>query len=474
MSVETVKLKSLILETKDGDWGKEVPKEGFVPYRVIRGGDFPDVENGNYSKVPTCYLSKATVHRRTLQVGDLLIETAGGTSDRSTGRVLFISEELLKSLGLPVTCASFARFIRLDSTKVNPKYVFWYLRLMYQKGEMWQHQVQHTGIARFQWTKFCESVDIKIPTIDVQNHIVDLLDSIINKITINRQINKTLEGMAQALFKSWFVDFEPVKAKIATLKVGGDPNLAAMRAISGKTKAELEMLQTQEPEAYVHLYATASLFPEAFKESELGMIPSGWEVSTIGEEVEVVGGSTPSTANSEFWEDGKIHWTSPKDLSGLDDKVLLSTASKITEIGLKRISSGLLPIDTVLMSSRAPVGYLALAKVPVAINQGYIAMKCSKRLSPEYIIQWADSIMGEIQSRASGSTFAEISKASFRPIPVLVPISGIMASYSKYTKSIYNMITERVKESADLSNLRDILLIKLLSEKPSIINSNSI
>ena len=115
------------------------------------------------------------------------------------------------------------------------------------------------------------------------------------------------------------------------------------------------------------------------------------------------------------------------------------------------------------MSSRAPVGYLALAKVPTAINQGFIAMKCSKRLPPEYVIQWADSVMDEIKQRASGTTFAEISKKTFRSILVVVPPLELLNEYAKITKAIYGKITLGASESFSLGELRDSLLPKLLS-----------
>ena len=192
-----------------------------------------------------------------------------------------------------------------------------------------------------------------------------LIVSLEYKIELNHQINQTLESMAQAMFKSWFVDFDPVNAKIAALESGEDTEgvtRAVMCVISGKTDDELDKMEGGQPENYAMLKTTAELFPAAIQDSELGEVPEGWEVSTIGDEVSVVGGGTPSTKIPEFWDGGEIHWTTPKDLSNLSDKVLLTTDRKITDAGLKKISSGLLPVNTVLMSSRAPVGYLALAK----------------------------------------------------------------------------------------------------------------
>ena len=315
---------------------------------------------------------------------------------------------------------------------------------------------------------------LPIPPEHEQIKIAGHLRALDDKIQLNHQINQTLEQMAQAIFKSWFVDFEPVKAKIAALEAGGseeDALLAAMRVISGKDEAELTRLQAEQPEQYAELRATAELFPSAMQDSELGEIPEGWNVSQIGGEVTVVGGGTPSTKNPDFWENGEINWTSPKDLSNLADKVLVETERKVTEAGLAKISSGLLPVDTVLMSSRAPVGYLALAKIPVAVNQGYIAMKCEKALSPEFVIQWCAAHMDEIKSRASGTTFAEISKKNFKIIPVVMPTESLISIYSKQASSFYKAIENNVRESDTLAKLRDSLLPKLLSGELSISNA---
>src|SRR5690606_7484449 len=114
------------------------------------------------------------------------------------------------------------------------------------------------------------------------NRINQFIVSLEGKVYLNSQINQTLEQMAQAIFKSWFVDFEPVKAKIAALEAGGseeDALLAAMQAISGKGEAELTRLEAEQPEQYAELRATAELFPSAMQDSELGEIPEGWAIA---------------------------------------------------------------------------------------------------------------------------------------------------------------------------------------------------
>lgn len=309
-------------------------------------------------------------------------------------------------------------------------------------------------------TSILSALPFVLPTIQEQMFIASILSDLDDKIELNRQTNHTLEQIAQIIFKSWFVNFEPVKAKIEAKQNGQDPERAAMCAISGKSESDLDQLP---PDQLAQLAATAKLFPDELADSEKGATPENWKWSTIGKEVDVVGGGTPSTKVNNFWDDGIYNWTTPKDLSGVQEKILLDTERKITKAGLEKISSGLLPVNTVLLSSRAPVGYLALAKRPVAINQGYIAMKCADMLPPEYVLQWAESVMDEIKQRASGTTFAEISKKNFRDIPVLVPNPALLGEFQKFASAIYEKIKGSLEESKYLTEIRESLLPKLLS-----------
>jgi len=254
-----------------------------------------------------------------------------------------------------------------------------------------------------------------------------------DKIEANRRQNESLEATARALFKSWFVDFDPVHAKA-----------------NGEQPLGMDA-------------ATADLFPDSFQESELGMIPSGWEVSVIGDLVKSVGGGTPSTKEPNYWDGGFIHFATPKDLSGLSSPVLLDTERKITEDGLQKISSGLLPEKTVLLSSRAPVGYLAIAEIPVAINQGFIAMICEQVPSYLYTLFWTQFNLDEIKQRASGTTFQEISKKNFRPIPAILPSESILNHFDEIIEPIYTQIVSNLKESRTLAETRDALLPQLVS-----------
>ena len=221
--------------------------------------------------------------------------------------------------------------------------------------------------------------------------------------------------------------------------------------------------QTRWPHAPGLDPATAALFPAHFQDSHIGHIPQGWTVEPVGDVVDCVGGGTPSTAEPKYWEGGTHHWTTPKDFSSLRAPILLDTDRKLTDAGIAKISSGLLPVGTLLLSSRAPVGYLALAAMPVAINQGFIALKCNERASNFFMLNWCQANMAEIESRATGTTFAEISKQNFRPILVVLPPKELMAAFTAKVAPFYAQITANLHQSRTLATLRDTLLPKLLS-----------
>ena len=442
MSFNQVLFRDLILETKDGDWGKDEEKAGFVPYRVIRGGDFPHVEIGDISKVPRCYLKESTVARRTLKAGDILIETAGGTKNKPTGRVVYISQELLDKFDLSVTCASFARFLRIDEEKVNPKFIFWYLRNMYEKGEMWQHQVQHTGVARFQWTKFADGFMLDLPTRARQNEAVKVLDSLYEKIIANLGINQTLESMAQTIFKSWFVDFEPVKAKITAIESGEDAEgvtRAAMRAISGKTDDELNKMEGEQSEEYVQLKSTAELFPSAMQDSELGEVPEGWGVGTVKDIVTRLKTKKRYT-KKQVMPYGRVPVLEQGAdiILGYHDDEAGFTASPDKSI--------------FIFGDHTCITYLSCQ--PFDISQNVIPLEGNKLPTV-----WVYYAVKDLQS------FQEYRRhwSEFSIKPVIVPDKALIENYSELAKLFYTTKENNINQSAKLSQLRDTLLPKLMS-----------
>jgi type I restriction enzyme S subunit len=239
-------------------------------------------------------------------------------------------------------------------------------------------------------------------------------------------MNKTLEATGQAIFKRWFIDFEFPNEE-------GKP----YEASGGR------MVYSQEWQQEV---------------------PLGWRTSTIGNQVEVGGGTTPSTTEESYWG-GDINWATPKDMSSLESPILTDTERKITRLGLNAIGSRTYPKGTLLMSSRAPIGYLAITDVDTAVNQGVIAMVCHQTVSSFFMINWCSYHLEQIENRANGTTFREISKSNFRSMPILIPPESPLSAYRSFVESLYSKIGANQKESSTLANLRDSLLPKLMSGK---------
>lgn len=385
-------------------------------------------DDGSISRDDAVFLPEylcAQYSRFELQPSDTLFVMVGAT----LGKVGFIREK-----DLPALMNQNMWLIRAKPEVADPRFIHYAFRHFIKESLGWA-----SGSARsFLRRDDTRNLRIIAPNLGEQRAIAHILGTLDDKIELNRKQNETLEAMARTLFKAWFVDFEPVRAKMEGRWQRGQslPGLPA------------------------HLY---DIFPDRLIESELGEIPEGWRHSTIGEEVKVCGGSTPSTKEPEFWEGGQHCWATPKDLSALKFPVLLDTDRKITDAGLAKISSGLLPVGTVLLSSRAPIGYLAIAEVPTAINQGFIAMKCDGALPNVFVLPWCRESMDAIVGNANGSTFQEISKSNFRPLRVVVPSEPVLKYFIRSTGSLHRQLAENERESRSLAQLRDTLLPKLIS-----------
>ena len=305
------------------------------------------------------------------------------------------------------------------------------------------------------------NLPVPMPPAAERDGISATLSALDDRIDLLRQTNTTLEAIAQALFKSWFVDFDPVHAKAE----GREPEAAA-QGCANAAQGRMPIMAMGA--------ATAALFPSEFEESDLGAIPKGWRVDEIGNVVRCLGGATPSTKEDAYWIDGEHHWVTPKDLAGLQAPILIATSRQITDAGLSRISSGLLPPGTLLMSSRAPIGYLALAGIPTAINQGFIAMLPGGTLPPVYLFFWTRANMDSIKQQANGSTFMEISKSSFRPIKLCVPPPKLVDAFAAAASPLIDRIETNEHHRIALTELRDTLLPRLISGKLRLPESESL
>lgn len=322
--------------------------------------------------------------------------------------------------------------MRPDPSKVDGRFLLYALQSPYLQHQIGWSEGSGSTVSNLR-IPVLEALQVPTPPLHEQKAVAETLGVIDDRITLLRETNATLEAIAQALFKSWFVDFDPVRAKMEG------------RAPEGMDEA------------------TAALFPDSFEETELGVVPRGWRVMPVGDAIEAVGGATPDTKNPDYWEPGLHCWTTPKDLSGISAPVLLETERKLSDLGLSKIGSGLLPAGSLLLSSRAPIGYLALTQTPMAINQGYIGMVAGGLLPPLYMLFWCRENMESIKGRANGSTFMEISKKAFRPIPALIPAPEAIEAFTNVAGILFERLVENEKQVQTLSAIRDSLLPRLIS-----------
>ena len=315
--------------------------------------------------------------------------------------------------------------IRVDQSRCDNLFIFYSLLNSRKRIE----QLASGSVQRNLYCSVLGELEIDLPSLSEQKIISQILSSLDNKIELNRQTSKTLEAMARAFFKAWFVNFEPVRANMRNRP---------------SESASLEI---------------AKMFPSEFEND----IPIGWEIKKMDDVLLAKGGTTPSTKNSIFW-DGENYWATPKDLSNLQFPVLLATERKITDEGVRQIGSGVLPKGTLLFSSRAPIGYLSISQIPVSINQGFIAIQ-PKKVSNLFMLYWLMENMDVVKSRANGSTFQEISKSSFREIEIILPSENILGQFEKKVAPIFERIVSNEKENAELAEMRDSLLPRLISGK---------
>jgi len=255
-----VPFRELVRYAIGGGWGTDEPTADSLPVRVIRGTDFANIASGTFDEIPRRFEVRAKVERRLLQANDIVLEISGGsrTSNQTTGRTLFVTKTILDRFEEPVIPASFCRLVRVRDDVVVPRYAYFVLQEMYKSGRAGLYEHHSTGISNFQFEYFLDQEVVWLPPLPEQRAIAHILGTLDDKIELNRRMSETLEAMARALFKAWFVDFEPVRAKL-----------------EGRWQAGQSL-----PGLPAELY---DLFPDRLVDSELGEIPEGWEVKSLDE-----------------------------------------------------------------------------------------------------------------------------------------------------------------------------------------------
>lgn len=249
----------------------------------------------------------------------------------------------------------------------------------------------------------------------------------------------------------------PTQQKIASI-------LSAYDNLIQNYKKQIEALQTAASELYKEWFVRFR-FP-GYKNSRFeNGIPEGWKIERIGNIGEVIGGGTPSTENEEYW-DGDIPWLSPVDLSDNTNVYVSRGGKNITKLGLQKSSAKMMPKDTVLLSSRAPVGYVALAKNPICTNQGFKSVVCNTSvIQPIYLYFYFRMNKNYLQSIASGATFPELSGSMMKKLKVLLPQMELQKEFSKKANIFISKAELLSEQITNLTQQRDLLLPRLMSGK---------
>lgn len=289
--------------------------------------------------------------------------------------------------------------IRAKKDVVSPKYLYYFLKNSSTVAEL--QLLAETRSGTFPQITFSEvaNLTIPVPSLAVQEVIVQTMQCLEDKITCNEQINDNLEQQSQSYFQELFVD-------------NADPE---------------------------------------------------WAIGTISDLGTVVGGSTPSKAKPEYYTESGIAWITPKDLSINKSKFVSHGENDITELGLKNSSAAIMPEGTVLFSSRAPIGYIAIAAGEVTTNQGFKSVVPKPEIGTPFVYFFLKNTLPVIEGMASGSTFKEVSGSTMKNVPAVIPDAETLAKFSDFCAPIFAQQRILEEQNQSLATLRDNLLPKLMS-----------
>lgn len=315
----------------------------------------------------------------------------------------------------------------IDKSVVSVRWL--YFRIKHVTSELQQMSV---GTAtKFLTKKILDAYEVQLPPIEEQERQAKILWDLQNKLDLNAKTNQTLEQMAKAIFKSWFVDFDPVKAK----------------------------MNGEQPEGMDA--ATASLFPEKLVESELGLIPEGWEIKPIKDLcTKVQNGGTPKRNEKSYWDDGTIPWLTSGEVR---QSIITAVENRITQLGLDKSSAKWVPeLSTLVALYGATAGEVSLTSIPLTTNQAVCALMPKKEHQWYNYLQLKNRV-AELAGKAVGSAQQNISKGLVESTEVLSVPESLLEAFNSQVENLFRLRICNLNENVELAKLRDTLLPKLLS-----------
>jgi len=426
-----------------GPFGSQLHASDYVPVGVpsimpVNIGDNRIIEQG-IARITETDAERLSRHR--VQAGDIIYSRRGDVERRA----------LIRPEQEGWLCGTGCLKVSLGNEGINPSFVSYYLGHPEVRAWILQHAVGAT-MPNLN-TSIMKAVPLLVPPLEEQQAIACILGTLDDKIELNRRMNQTLEGMARAIFKSWFVDFDPVRAK------------AQRKDAEVQRRKEK---QGQDSSASLRLGgsalnpAIADLFPDAFEASELGEIPRGWKVDTILTVSELLSGGTPSTKVTGYW-DGDVKWVSARDVSGAHGTFLLNTERTITQQGVDNSSTKILPELTTIVTARGTVGSYCILAEPMAMNQTNYGLKAATEDADYFVFFALESLVRQLKQRAYGTVFDTVTTRTFKTSQVVIPPVSLISKFHELVQPTMEAIRQNLKQSCTLSGVRDTLLPKLIS-----------
>jgi type I restriction enzyme S subunit len=412
-----------VLEISDGYRvrNEELGPKG-IPF--VRGGDIGD---GWINTVTEDHIRPEFAERvraKLTRPGDVAFITKG-TVGRA-GR--------LRAGQPPVVFAPQVAYWRVKAPSVvDSRFLFYLIRSQEFQAALYGVKTHGAMVADYVSISQQHDFAFRFPDIGSQRAIAHILGTLDDKIELNRRMNETLEAIARALFKSWFVDFEPVRAKAE----GRDPGLSK---------------------------GLADLFPDSFEASRLGQIPKGWGTGSILMQARLLSGGTPKTDRSDYW-DGGVPWASAKDVSQSGQAFLVATERTITSKGLEESATQLVPaLSTVIVARGATTGRMVMFGRDMAMNQTCYALGSSTG-TPFALYCQLRGAVGALVHAAHGSVFDTITTSTFSSSKVVLAPRPLLKAFERLVSAAFQRMLASIEECVSLATLRETLLPKLISGK---------